>query len=127
MATFLAVCFVLLELTALVMAWRAVKYSRTSQGSVGWVVFLIAAPYIAVPAYLFLGHHKFEHYVTGRRDSEEIIERIQQVSADLKPDVALPVPTQALNTTSDLPAQRRNTLAPLDDRAKTMMASVPTH
>ncbi|MEC8195356.1 MAG: cardiolipin synthase, partial [Pseudomonadota bacterium] len=115
MATFLAVCFILLEITALVMAWRAVRYSRTSQGSVGWVVFLIAAPYLAVPAYLFLGHHKFEHYVTGRRDSEEIIQRIQEVREALKPERPPVFPTKALEAISDLPVARGNKMELLID------------
>lgn len=122
MATFLAVCLVLLELTALVMAWRAVKYSRTSQGSVGWVVFLIAAPYIAVPAYLFLGHHKFQHYVTGRRDSEGIIERIQEVREALKPEVPPIFPTKALEAISDLPVTRGNAMELLIDGEETFEA-----
>lgn len=122
MATFLAVCFILLEITALVMAWRAVRYSRTSQGSVGWVVFLIAAPYLAVPAYLFLGHHKFEHYVTGRRDSEEIIERIQEVREALKPESPLVFPTKALEAISDLPVARGNKMELLIDGEETFDA-----
>lgn len=122
MATFLTVFFILLELVALVMAWRAVKYSRTSQGSVGWVVFLIAAPYIAVPAYLFLGHHKFEHYVTGRRDSEEIIARIQEVSEALKPEVSPAFPTKALEAISDLPVARGNAMELLIDGEETFDA-----
>ncbi|WP_294225420.1 cardiolipin synthase [uncultured Shimia sp.] len=115
MGTFLAIFLVLLELTALVMAWRAIQHSRTSQGAVGWVVFLIAAPYISVPAYLFLGHHKFQHYVTGRRDSEEVIERIQEVKEALKPKVPPEFPTKALEAISDLPVTRGNAMELLID------------
>ncbi len=122
MTTFLAVFFVLLELVALFMAWRAVQHSRTSQGAVGWVVFLIAAPYIAVPAYMFLGHHKFQHYVTGRRDSEVIIERIQEVSEALKPDVPPVFPTKALEAISDLPVTRGNAMELLIDGEETFDA-----
>lgn len=122
MATFLASLFIFLEVTAAIMAWRAIQHSRTSQGAVGWVVFLIAAPYIAVPAYLFLGHHKFAHYVTGRRDSEDIIERIQEVSEALRPAVAPVFPIRALEEISDLPVTRGNAMELLIDGEETFDA-----
>jgi cardiolipin synthase A/B len=56
---------------ALLFAVRAVRTARTPQGSVGWVVFLISAPYFAVPAYLFLGHSRYPGYVAARRQSEQ--------------------------------------------------------
>ena len=51
---------VFLYLTATFFAVRAAQTARTSQGAVGWVVFLIATPFLAVPLYLFLGHHKLK-------------------------------------------------------------------
>ncbi|MEM8731275.1 MAG: PLDc N-terminal domain-containing protein, partial [Pseudomonadota bacterium] len=36
-------------------AWRAIRTARTPQGAVGWVVFLLTAPHIALVLYLFLG------------------------------------------------------------------------
>ncbi|WP_421982156.1 cardiolipin synthase [Roseibium sp.] len=71
-----AVIFVLLEVFALLFSWKAIKSARTPQGSVGWVVFLISAPYFAVPIYLFLGHHKYAGYITARRDSQNIRQEI---------------------------------------------------
>ncbi len=65
---------VVLEIVAVVFAFRAVTSSRTPQGSVAWVVFLIAAPYAAIPAYLFLGHRRVRSYIVARRESEEVIE-----------------------------------------------------
>lgn len=76
MTSIWVISFVLLEAVAIVFAFRAVANARTPQGSVAWVVFLVAAPYLAVPAYLFLGHSKFEGYVVARRVSKEVIEGV---------------------------------------------------
>jgi cardiolipin synthase A/B len=72
----LAVGFLFLEIIAIYFSWRAIRFARTPQGSVGWVVFLVSAPYIAVPIYLFLGHHKYTGYINARRDSRELREEI---------------------------------------------------
>lgn len=61
---------------ALWAAYRAVCNARTPQGAVGWVVFLIAAPYIALPIFLFLGHSRLPGYVTARRSSRASIESL---------------------------------------------------
>lgn len=65
---------ILMQLCALFFAVRAIDRARTPQGSVAWVVFLIAAPYLAVPAYLFLGSAKFQGYSIARRESERVVE-----------------------------------------------------
>ncbi|WP_428926390.1 cardiolipin synthase [Marinibacterium sp. SX1] len=61
-------------LASLWSAWKAVRTARTPQGAVGWVVFLLTAPYIALVAYLFLGHHRYRHYLVSRRESGRVIE-----------------------------------------------------
>lgn len=66
----------LLEASAIYCAFLAVRHARTPQGSVAWTVFLISAPYIGVPAFLFLGSFSFSDYVAGRRDSNRIINGI---------------------------------------------------
>ena len=76
LATLFAISFIALEIVAITFAWRAITSARTSQGALAWAVFLVTAPYIGVPLYLFLGHHKFRNYLIARRDSEEVIERI---------------------------------------------------
>ncbi|MGR3713720.1 MAG: cardiolipin synthase [Shimia sp.] len=68
---------VLLETLAVLCAFRALTASRTPQGAVAWVVFLIAAPYVAVVSYLFLGHSKVRGYVVARRDSQEAVAAIE--------------------------------------------------
>lgn len=67
------ILYLLLEAAAVYCAVLAVRHARTPQGSVAWVVFLLVAPYLAVPVFLFLGSFQFEGYITGRRDSDEII------------------------------------------------------
>ncbi|GAA0285313.1 cardiolipin synthase [Rhodovulum strictum] len=62
-----------LEAAAIWAAFRAIRISRTPQGAVGWVVFLIAAPYLALPIFLFLGHWRLPGYVTARRSSQTSI------------------------------------------------------
>ncbi|MEP3047277.1 MAG: cardiolipin synthase [Roseibium sp.] len=77
-ASIIAVIFLCLEIVALYCSWRAIRFARTPQGSVGWVVFLISAPYIAVPVYLFLGHHKYNGYINARRDSHKVREEMDE-------------------------------------------------
>lgn len=54
-------------------AWRAAVTARTPQGAVGWVVFLLTAPYVAVFAYLFLGQHRYERKLRRRQMTDRLI------------------------------------------------------
>lgn len=65
---------------AVVCAFRAIKGARTPQGSVAWVIFLIAMPYLAVPAYLFLGHSRVNSYIIGRRTSKDIVQGLKLIA-----------------------------------------------
>lgn len=120
--TILVLFLVALEATAIWFAWRAVSSARTSQGAVGWVVFLVTAPYLAVPLYLFLGHHKFSQYLTGRRDSEEVIEGIKSFREANAPDVPTEFPSEALERISELPVVRGNDMRLLIDGQETFDA-----
>lgn len=66
-------------------AWRAVQTARTPQGAVGWVVFLLSAPYIALLCYLFLGHHRYRRYLVSRRKSARVMEIAQDFAAHFPP------------------------------------------
>lgn len=55
----------------IVSAIHAVMYTRTEQGAIAWGLSLVSLPYIAVPAYWFLGRSRFEGYITRRRFSEQ--------------------------------------------------------
>lgn len=48
--------------------------TRTEQGAIVWAISLVFVPYVAVPAYWFLGRSTFEGYVTARRFSEDVSE-----------------------------------------------------
>jgi cardiolipin synthase len=76
--TIITIVIVLLEVVAIYFAFKAVANSRTPQGSVAWVVFLIAAPYAGIPAYLFLGNFRFKGYVIARQESEEVVEGVAE-------------------------------------------------
>lgn len=43
--------FAVLEIIVFWFDWRAVWTARASQGAVGWVAFLITAPYLGEPMY----------------------------------------------------------------------------
>jgi cardiolipin synthase A/B len=48
----------------------ALMSTRTSQGTIAWIVSLNTIPYVAVPAYWAFGRTKFQGYVIARRDEE---------------------------------------------------------
>jgi len=114
--------FAALEMIAVWFAWRAISSARTSQGAIGWVIFLIAAPYAGVPLYLFLGHHKFKHYLIARRDSEDIVEGVKTFkdanAAASKPSF----PVEAFEKIAELPAVRGNNMTRLVDGEATFAA-----
>ncbi len=92
-----------------VFAVRAAQTARTSQGAVGWVVFLLSAPMLGVPLYLFLGHHRFRGYRIARQESERVVEGIKTFADFSKPDPERmrinPRPFEAL---AHLPVSRGN-------------------
>lgn len=122
LGTLLAITLVVLEGFAIYFSWRAISSARTPQGAVGWVVFLIAAPYVAVPLYLFLGHHKFAGYVLGRRESEQVIEGVRGYAKEFAPANPLPSEYKVLETIAELPAVRGNDIELLIDGKATFDA-----
>ena len=46
---------------------HALLHGRTAQGTIGWIVSLVAFPYLAIPLYWFLGRHRFFGYIEARR------------------------------------------------------------
>ena len=104
-----------LQIAALYCAWRAVNYARTPQGAVGWVVFLLSAPYIAVLLYLFLGHHRYRGYFVSRSSSEQVIQGVRDFSAAHRPETAPAVDPVPFERIADLSAVRGNALTPLID------------
>lgn len=64
------------QAVAILFAFRAMRHARTPQGAVGWVVFLLTAPYVAVPIFLFLGHNRFFGYISMRREMRQTVARV---------------------------------------------------
>ena len=64
---------VLLPLAVGLAIWRVLSHARTPQGTVAWVVFLLAAPWFALPSYLIFGHHKLHGYTRHRKVSHALI------------------------------------------------------
>ena len=58
-------------------ALSAARTARTPQGAMGWVVFLLSLPIIALPAYLFFGHHRFRNYRNARLLSARTVQGIK--------------------------------------------------
>lgn len=114
--------FTLLQVVGVYCAWRAIVSARTPQGAVGWVVFLLSAPYLGVFLYLFLGQHRYQGYLVSRRSSEGVIEGVRHhalVNAPVQPSRIDPRPFERI---ADLPAVGGNSLTPLIDGQTTFDA-----
>ncbi|MFP7673827.1 cardiolipin synthase [Marivita sp. S0852] len=113
---------VALQGAAVICAWRAIKGARTPQGAVGWVVFLLAAPYIGVISYLFLGHHRFRGYLVARRSSARTIEGVKKLAIAHAPDAPLSRNAKPFERIAALPVVGGNDMIPLLDGADTFDA-----
>lgn len=122
-AALLGLAFLLLELIAIVFLLKAIRTARTSQGALGWAMFLLFLPFVAVPAYLFLGNWRYQGYTVARRKSEELIAQIHERStlfeATNLPDPGLQCSIQAI---AGLPIVRGNDMQILVDADKTFRA-----
>jgi len=64
----------LLHLLGIFSAFKAVMETRTSQGAIAWVIFLITFPYISLPIYWILGRNKFRGYITAKHMKDQKLE-----------------------------------------------------
>lgn len=110
------------EATAIWFAWRAIASARTAQGAIGWVILLVAAPFIAVPAYFLLGHHKYKGYLISRRTSQQVIDAVRRISDTDRPDRRPVIDPTPFERIADLPAVRGNDARPLIDGDETFAA-----
>ena len=69
-----------LHLLGLFSAVKAVMETRTSQGAIAWVIFLISFPYISLPIYWILGRSRFQGYLSVKHAGEK---KIQEKLDDL--------------------------------------------
>ncbi|MBV1895927.1 MAG: hypothetical protein KUG70_05670, partial [Rhodobacteraceae bacterium] len=82
---FTSLAVVVFVLLGIYFAMRAAATARTPQGAVGWVVFLLTLPFLAVPLYLFLGHNKYQGYLNSRRETDEVVAGIKAFAAKHAP------------------------------------------
>nr|WP_321252846.1 cardiolipin synthase [uncultured Ruegeria sp.] len=114
---------IFLYVTAVVFSIRAAQTARTPQGAVGWVVFLIATPMLAVPMYLFLGHHRFRGYRIARKESERVVEGIKTFADFSKPDrESMQINPRPFEALAHLPVSRGNGASLLIDGQATFDA-----
>jgi len=69
--TTMAIIFAAMQLLGLITSVFALLSTRTSQGTIAWVVTLIAFPWLGVPAYFFFGRTRFNGYVSARVEDEK--------------------------------------------------------
>ncbi|MHA6325861.1 cardiolipin synthase [Roseivivax sp. CAU 1753] len=81
----LAAAAVLVPTLIFYAVWRAIVSSRTPQGAAAWVVFLLAAPWFALPSYLVFGRHKLRRYERTRLISHQTTQEIEIVSQNYPP------------------------------------------
>lgn len=58
----LTLFYILLEGAAILSACHALFTTRTSQGTIAWVIALVAFPLVAVPFYWFFGFRRYDKY-----------------------------------------------------------------
>jgi len=69
----LSVGIFVLQVVGAVTAFRAIRTARTPQGAVGWAIFLLLVPYLALPAYLIFGDVRYPGMVRKRKLSETAV------------------------------------------------------
>ncbi|KKO46580.1 cardiolipin synthetase [Arsukibacterium ikkense] len=63
----------------------ALMSSRTSQGSIAWIISLNTFPYAAVPAYWVFGRSRFQGYVISRKEADnELFSKHQLKTANVE-------------------------------------------
>ncbi|WP_370301625.1 cardiolipin synthase [Pseudooceanicola sp.] len=102
--------------------FRAVVSARTPQSAAGWVIFLLAAPWFGVPAYVFFGHHKLRDYSEARRRSRELRGPLNRQAQAYPPDEAARTRLLAFERLVQLPTVGGNGVELLIDGAATYQA-----
>jgi cardiolipin synthase len=100
---------------ALWLAWRAAKTARTPQAAVGWVVFLLSAPYLAVVVYAFVGPHRYASRARARRESRALFDDHRSDWPDAAHNDPLAANLRAFEAVAGLPVVRGNSARLLID------------
>jgi len=116
---------VLLHLLGIVHVIHALMTVRTAQGTIAWMVSLVAAPWIAVPLYWIAGRSRFSGYVRARRGEDAELRKLAENMHrrlrhyEIKPDDAF---GKAAEILGGLPFTRGNELTLLIDGEETFEA-----
>ncbi|MES2474217.1 MAG: cardiolipin synthase [Verrucomicrobiota bacterium] len=103
---------------------HALMHVRTSQGTIAWVISLLAVPFLAIPLYWMLGRTRFSRNVGGRRDADERLGKLaeamhrdlRRLEVEIPEDDAFEKAAQMLG---GLPFTRGNELELLIDGERT--------
>ena len=84
--TTMALLYAVVQFLGIVTSIFALLSTRTSQGTIAWVVTLIAFPWLGVPAYLIFGRTRFNGYVTARAaDEKDFRQKLGLIDKDFGP------------------------------------------
>lgn len=79
---------VILYILALIAAIHAIFHTRTSQGTIAWVIALLTLPALSLPLYLLLGPRKYQHYINmklqGDKETQEIKQKLLEQYEEFK-------------------------------------------
>jgi cardiolipin synthase len=114
------VALVLFYIVGFLHVLHALMNVRTSQGTIAWVISLLAIPFIALPMYWMLGRTRFSGTIVGRRVKDSQLgklahtmhQRLRHCAVDIPDDDAFERAAQVLG---GLPFTRGNELELLID------------
>jgi cardiolipin synthase len=76
----------LMHLFGVLSAYKALMESRTSQGAIAWVIFLLTFPYLAVPLYWIFGRSRFKGYLKAKETVDrELKRRLKMLIQKIEP------------------------------------------
>lgn len=73
---------------------HALMHTRTSQGTIAWVVSLFFVPFLSIPLYWLLGRSKFEGYVRARRGNDAELRKIARDMGESLRSYAIDLPEE---------------------------------
>ncbi|WP_292658478.1 cardiolipin synthase [Nitratifractor sp.] len=76
----------LMHLLGIFSAYKAMMETRTSQGAIAWVIFLLTFPYVAVPLYWIFGRSRFVGYYKVKETVDRQVKgRLERLLESLHP------------------------------------------
>lgn len=106
------VIIIMFHLVGFMSSIHALMSTRSSQGTIAWVVSLNTFPYLSVPAYWILGRSRFQGYVTARKARDlkirHIVETAMAETKALRSTGARSGAAQAAELLAEMPGIRSN-------------------